>query len=557
MPEIDYLKAMKDKEYDEQALTDRQDNDIKLINVVDRVLRDTADKPKKIPNSLFVPLNDLLVFVTTVKAYLGDAQEQVEVTSEDENLDTAEIESFIRAFWKEVDNRWRKGKGTGGKQRTFSPFIYEQTVERGRVAVPSLCRIENGELVADLRCWDSRFVRSVTDKWMGYLMTRSSAAIKLEYPDLLSLPDKELLSVRSILTPEDEIIYVEDVEALRIPHPYKEVPGVVGIVPLGSMRADADSLQYEGESILLMVRDIFPELMRYASIIQSLNMKELDHALQEKVDREDMDGSPPPEHDKLTDPRSVIKTIGGFTPMPLGELRAMASRLENMLESRMQRGGINNFDMGVFNQAMSAVALIRIGQGRDKVYNPRLGTHGLAKQDLTAMAIKQILQEAEEKKVRSLKIGRQTYDLAILKEEYDIEFKYSIKDTTIEAARQSMAVSQRGLIPRISILRDTLGREDPEGDLRELYSEEAELLFPNIKRKRILKALYEKAKKGDDDAQDDLDLGLAELGITIDQLFSGQSPPAKPPEEVKPEQPMVPLFDEGRGAANKTILGVE
>ena len=557
MPEIDYLQAMKDKETEELALTDRQDNDIRLINVVDRVLRDTADQPKKIPNSLFVPLNDLLVFVTTVKAYLSDAQEQVEVTSEDENLDTAEIESFIRAFWKEVDNRWRKGKGTGGKQRTFSPFIYEQTVERGRVAIPSLCRIENGELVADLRCWDSRFVRYETEKWMGYLMTRSTATIKQEYPDLQSLPEKKELKVRHILTPKEEIVYVDDVEAWREPHNYGELPGVVGIVPLGSMRADADSLQYEGESILLMVRDIFPELMRYTSIIQSLNMKELDHALQERVVREEMDGSPPPEHDKLTDPRSVIKTSGGFTPMPLGELRAMAVRLEVMLESRMQRGGINNFDMGVFNQAMSAVALIRIGQGRDKVYSPRLATHGLAKQDLTALAIKQIIQEATAKKIRSLKIGRQTYDLAILKEEYDIEFKYSIKDATIDAARQSMAVSEKGLIPRISILRDTLQREDPEGDLRELYSEEAELLFPNIKRKRILMALAEKAEKGDDDAQLDLELGLAELGITIDQLFSGQLPPAKPPEPPKPQQPMVDLFDEGRGAANRTIQGVE
>ena len=557
MPEIDYLQAMKDKEREEQALTDRQDNDIKLINVVDRVLRDTADNPKKIPNSLFVPLNDLLVFVSTVKSYLCDAQEQVEVTSEDENLDTAEIESFIRAFWKEVDNRWRKGKGTGGKQRTFSPFIYEQTVERGRVAVPSLCRIEKGELVADLRCWDSRFVRYETDKWMGYLMTRSTAVIQREYPDLKSLPEKKELQVRHILTPEEEIVYVDEVEALRQPHSYGEVPGVVGIVPIGSMRADADSLQYEGESIIAALRDVFPTKMRYVSIIASLNQKELDHALQERVVGEEMDGSSPPEHDKLTDPRSVTKTSGGFTPMPLGELKGQAVRLENIIDFDMQKGGLSNFDSGVFNQQMSGIALLGIGEGRARVYNPRLATHGLAKQDLTAMAIKQILSEAEAKSIRSLKIGRQTYDLAILREEYDIKFKYSIKSTTIEAAKQSMAVSQRGLIPRISILRDTLQRDDPDGDLRELYSEEAELLFPNIKRKRILMALAEKAEKGDDDAQLDLELGLAELGITIDQLFEGKLPPAKPPEKTKPQQPMVPLFDEGTGAANRTIQGVE
>src|SRR3990167_876105 len=110
-----------------------------------------------------------------------------------------------------------------------------------------------------------------------------------------------------------------------------------------------------------MIRDIFPELMRYASIIQSLNMKELDHALQERsLKPEDMDGTPPPEHDAITNPRNVTKTTGAFDAVPIGELKAMAESLHQMLEVRMQRGGINNFDMGTFNQAMSAVALIRV-----------------------------------------------------------------------------------------------------------------------------------------------------------------------------------------------------
>jgi len=555
----DLLQEVKDEEKANQSLWDRMDGDIALINVSDRILRDATDKPKKIPNSVFVPLNDLLVFVTTVESYLFEAEEQTKVTSEDENLDTAEIEAIIKAMWQSVDERWSQGIGTGGKQLTFSPFVYQQTTRRGRVTIPCCCEIVDGELVANLRAWDSRFFTyRMSDKgyaWQSYLTHRSANRTLIDYPELNGKIDKDRveLEIRNIWTPEENIVYVDGTEALRVPHDYKKVPGVIQIVPLGSMLMDADSGQYEGESILLMVRDVFPELMRLASIIQSLNIKELDHALQEQVDKEDMDDVPPRKHDDITDPRSVTKTPGGFTQIPIGELRQQARDLAQMLEVRLQRGGISNFDMGTFNQAMSAVALIRVGQGRDKVYSPRLGTHGLAKKNLTKMAIKQILAEADKKKVRSIKINGQTYDLAILKEEYAIDFEYTIKDTTIEVAKQSLAVSQKGLIPRKSILRDTLHRDDPDGDERELYSEEAEILFPNIKRYRILKALAEKAEKGDDDAQVEVEMGLAELGITIDQLFSGQLPPVVPPVATKPQEPMIDMFDTTGGAASQMM----
>lgn len=545
MVEHDYLQAMIDKEKRLDPLTRRMDNDIALLNVTDRVLRDAADKPAKIPNSIFVPLNDLQIYMTVVKSFLGDAEEQVSVTSEDENLDTADIESFIKAFWEEVDNRWRKGLGTGGKQWTFSPYVYEQTLERGRVVIPCLCRIENGKLVADLRAWDSRFTAVEPGKWMGYLMTRDLDTLLGEYPQIKGkVPDRmELLPVRNILTPEDELVYVQDIEVLRIPHRYKELPGVTEIVPLGSMRADADSLAYEGESALALFRDIFPQLMIYASTIQSLNLKELDHALYEKVDKQEMDAIEPVEHDQVANGHTVTKTTGGFFTVPLGELKAMAEKLHQMLELRMERAGLNNFDTGTFSQQMSGVALLAVGKGRLRTLAPRLDTHALAKKDLTEMAIKQILQEAKTKKIRRLKVGKQTYDLSLLNKEYEIDFHYKITDATMDVARQSLAVSQRGLIPRKSILRDTLQRDDPDGDERDLYLEQAEVLFPNIKRKRIIMAAAEAAEKGDDDAALERDMMLDELGITLDQLYSGQLPPVAPPEEEKPQQPMVPLFE--------------
>ena len=555
----DLLEEIRQRENElNLTLWKRMDNDTNLIDLIDRVLRDTGEPPAKIPNSIYVPLNDLKVFVTTVEAFLSDSEEQVVVTSEDKNLDTADIESIIKALWKSVDERWMQGEGTGGRQFAYKPFVFQQTTRRGRVIIPCAFRIENSELVSDLRAWDSRYTTSRPREWMCYRTNRSAAMLRAdypedEYPQIKNLPDVGDLDVRNIWTKKENIVFVGDLEVMRLPHDYGYVPGVQQIVPIGSFLVDQNAQQFEGESILLMVRDIFPELVRLASYIQTLNSQEVDHALQERVDKSDIDVLPP-DHDEIADPRSVTKTTGGFTPIPIGELRVMAGWLQQMLETRMQRGGLSSFDMGTFNQAMSAVALIRVGAGRDRVYGPRLACYGQAKILLTKMAIKQLLQAAEAKRMRSLKIAGQTYDLAILKHEYDIDFTYRIRDTTIDVAKQSLAVSQRGMIPRVSILRDTLQRDDPEGDLRELYSEEAELMFPNIKKYRILRALAEKAEKGDTKAEIERDIGLADLGISLEQLFAGQIPNVVSQEPPKPALPMLDLFEGNAGnpASNMT-----
>jgi len=544
---MDYLQLAKAKETEWGPLFGRMDQDRDLVNLIKYILRDTEPQPKPIPHAVSVTLNDPSVFATNIEASLGQANEQVTVTSENKDLDTTDIETLIKACFTAADTRLSQiGRFP------LVPFIDQQTCRRGRTAARCMFRFEQKKLVCDIMPWDTRFVTYSYDKdgllWAAYHTVRSPDLVLAEYPDLKGKVDEKqkTLNVRDIWAKDGNQVWVEDVKAFEDGHKYNKVPVVIRVVPLGSMLVD--SLEFEGESIFLMIRDIIPELNRIASLIQSLNQKELDHALQEKVDREDMDAVSPAEHDQVTNPRAVTKTTGGFTPVPIGELRQQASLLNEMLERRMQRGGISNFELGTFSQAMSAVALIKIGQGRDQVFMPRLGTRGLLKQGLAEMFIEQILEGPE--KARSVQVGRQTFELAPLKEEYDIEFKYSVHDASVDVARQSLATAQRGLLPDKVILRDTLQREDPDGDQRDLYSQQAEQLFPIIKMKRILRALAEKAEKGDEDAQQDLELGLAQMGVTLDQMMAGQVPTGQTEEPTK--EPMAPLFDMGSPVSRMT-----
>jgi len=245
-------------------------------------------------------------------------------------------------------------------------------------------------------------------------------------------------------------------------------------------------------------------------------------------------------HDEANAPGTVnvVPSEGGYYEMPISQLQKQAELLHRMIEDRIQRGGLNNFETGTFNQPMSAVALVQISQGQDLIVMPRLGTRGLLKQDIVEMGIKQIIEaEAGD----SFKMGSKDWEVAKLKGEYAIEFIYSFKDAKLEMARTSMAASQRGLIPDKSIRRDTLQREDPDGDERELRWEEAERLSPLIKMDRTIRSLLKEADRGEEGAEEEAMMLTAQLIPALKQAMAGEMTP-EPEEQAKPSQPLLPTM---------------
>ncbi|MBA7699797.1 hypothetical protein ES703_108500 [subsurface metagenome] len=103
---------------------------------------------------------------------------------------------------------------------------------------------------------------------------------------------------------------------------------------MGSMLADKESLQYQGESIFFLIRDLVPELNRLVSIIQSLNMKALDAAMLWKGPAGE--GGKAPAYDQLTEPGTITTAAigGGAEPVAYGELKRSAYLLHSMIESR-------------------------------------------------------------------------------------------------------------------------------------------------------------------------------------------------------------------------------
>lgn len=549
MSDKGYWQDVIGKEGDCKELFKRMDDDRDLVNLASYVLKDVRDK--KLPNAVSVTLNDPAVFATNVESSLSGASEQVCVESEDKNVDTTYIEDLVRASLAEASAlQIRKGKWA------LNPFLDQQACRRGRLAARCLFRVEKGILIPDITPWDTRYVTYHIGadglKWAAYKATQSKDDIESQAwaQEIKFTISGKTAVVLDVWDAEKNEIWVDSKKVYAQANPYGYPPVVIQLVPLGSMLADKDSVKYQGESIFFLIRDLIPELNRLVSIIQSLNMKALDAALQWKSTAGQE--ATPPDHDELTKPGSTTAADmgGGAEPVPYGELRRSAWLLHSMIETRIQRGSLSNFDYGTFTQPMSAVALIQVGEGRDQVFLPRLGARGMLSQQLADMIIDQIIQSKESKVEIGTRGHKRSFNVSKLKAEFEIIFKYFVKSPKIDIARYQMAISAGNLIPDKAKRRDILLREDSEEDERQLRWEEAERLSPAVKIDRTIRALLEEADRGDKIARFEAELMSAEMGMSLKQLLAGETQQIPKPEEAQEPQPIMPLFGKSAGKSS-------
>ncbi|KKN65893.1 hypothetical protein LCGC14_0477100 [marine sediment metagenome] len=555
MAEVDY-RALATKKYGEWGLLfERMRTDADFFNMISLTDKLLDADDKEIPNSVHVLLNDIATFAWEVETELNSAIEQVEVTSEDKRFDTAYVERFIGVGFTEAD-KVLSSKG----MFPFDPFIDQQTFRRGRASSYCYFTIKDGVLITDITPWDTRFVVPENDnKGLYYLagkFYRSESKVLAEHPEALgntsSGTNNEILRILSRDT--DQIWIGANLvrgnaiggKLLKeLPNKLGYVPAVYRMVPMGSMLQDENTIQYQGESGIFLIRLLFKELERIASIIQSLSLKVVDQALQKKIPPEHMrpNSDPGESVDELNAPGVVneMPIGGGYELMPLGQLQAAFDRLYQMIQERMQRG-TSQIYRNIANPP-TATQIMMEAQEQGNIVLPRLNTRGLLKQDLAYMFIKQTIDACEKAKITEFKLGNQVFDVSKLKGEYEIEFKYHFNDPRMDAARQSLATAQRGLVPDRDIRINTLRREDWQGDERQLRWEEDERISPLVKLDRNIRALLEDAKRGEPGAESQAKMLIIQMIPALKQAMEGLLTPNRP-EELKPAQPIIPLLSE-------------
>ena len=520
---IDYVKLVKDKESELADLLERMDDDKKLLYLDKYVLQDLAGVA--VPGIINITLNDPAVFAANVIAALGEAKQQAVVKSEDKNIDTAYIEEFQQAALDGANALLRKqGKSA------LNPFFDEQFCIRGWTGARCLFRQEKEITVPDIMSWDGRYLTYEIGtqglEWAAYKTTRSKSAIEAEYNGFI-IPGKTA-EVLDIWTSEHNEVWIGNEKVLEQEHFYGFTPVVVGVVSLGSLLQDKDSLKHRGESIFFLIRDIIPELNRLASILQTMNFAAIKRALLWKT-REGL-GAEPPSHDKLTGLGAVTSAEigGGVEPIPVEDIRRAALMLHSMMDARMQRGSLSNIDLGTLTFPLSAIALMELSASRNQVHLPRLQAKALMNQGLAEMFTQQVIQIGGSVQLGT-KGHERTFDTRKLEGQYETTYKYFSKSPKEDVARYAMAREASQYLDEDTILRDVLQLQDPDGVKKKRYYDMAARVSPAVLRHRIILSLIDQGEELE------AEMMTAELGMTLKQVLTGEVPklPEPAPEKQK------------------------
>lgn len=531
----DYKKLVYDKEQEWGDLFSRMDIDKDFIYLKKYIMKDA--RGNKVPDIVNVTLNRPALFAATVESALGKATEQRVVTSSNKDIDTAYIEDCLKASFNSAnERRILQGKST------INAFLDQQLCRRGRGAMRILFQMVDGELVPDITPWDTRYMTYEMGTkgfdWTSYKTTRNQDDIEAEYQ--IKTKDKKA-EILDIMTPTHNEIWIAGEKHKEQEHNFGYTPVVIRVVSLGSLLADEDAIAHYGESLLFLIRTVVPELNRLVSIMQTLNLKAVKPPMKQKVKGQGQ----PSEYEDITDMGTVtrMEVDEDIARIDYGDAQRSAQMAYGMLDKAEQEGSLSSFDLGTFNQPMSAIALVEIGEGRDQVFAPRLGARGMMNQMGSDMIIDQLIRIGGIVELGT-KGHKAKFNTEKLKGDYETTFEYFVKSPKIDAGLYTLADAAGALIPDKAKRREILQRPDPEEDERILRWEEAERLSPAVKINRTINSLLE---QDDEDANFEAELLSAEMGMTLKMQQAGDVEQLPKPQKPEESKQIVPTFGQGGG----------
>lgn len=540
----------------DQELHQRMDVDKNFYYLTPYEMRDDLDKP--VAGVINVTLNQPATFAAHVNASIMGATRQIKVTGDKISEDAAkEIEDFINAALEDADRRLRKMGDP-----TLDPFATEQSTMRGRIAFRCNIRIKDGKFLSDILPVDTRYFSSEHGVdgmiWGSYKTFRSPAMVKSEHSEFEfdrkviveansagGHGNLELVEVQDAWDSDVNRIFVGGKIIKTVKHKYGEPPFILEIVPSGSMLQDTDRISRRGESIYSLIRTLINEANRTATIFQTHNF----NTIQGAKTWHSPDGTMAEVPEDVGDPGTTTAASegGGVKLVPQGDVNSGGQLVQGILSSGMQQGSISGIDVGAPPFPLSAVALVKLGESRGQVFLPRLGAKGLAFQQLSEMIIKQTLALG----VDSVELGtsghKRVFKTSDLKGEYDIEFLYDLKSPATDVALMSIAQVARQFFGTSEILDSILKVENPAETMRQKRLDDAELISPNVMRRRTVLALIEEGR------EIEARIIADEMGASIEELQSGEfEEPLTPAPQPGNPNDIAPLLPEAtRAASNK------
>ena len=534
----DLKKAVEEKFKADEAsgLHKRMDEDKdldlgKLYNMVDSNNQD-------VPGIFEVTTNKPETFLADVLSSLGATVRQTIVVSEDETVNTSEIERFQEAAFNAANDRLRR-QG----RPLLDPFFDEQLSVRGRGGARCLFRMKNGVLIPDIIPIDTRFSAYEADDeeiaLAGYQTIKSKAMVERQYPTYKGNVPADGIKCWDLWDKKVNEIWLGDTKVDTQPNKDGYVPFVFRTVSLGSMLQDSDALSHWGESIFFLIRHLIPEYNRLLSIMQTINMQAPLGAKQ--YQNEGGKGATPPDYPQPGEVISMGKD-DRLSSIDIQDIQRSAVTLLEKIDLLVQEGSKSSVNLGSLNFPLAGVTLLEIEEGQEQVFLPRLDAKAWLNQGLAEMFTRQVI-----KIDKPVELGRpghkQTFDLGLLKGQYETTYKCRRKSPKTDIGRITMANQAREWYPPGYIYEKVLEVEDPAGIKREMALEIMMELSPAVRDYVLLARITEDEVDMDEVAK----LYGTQMEVDVDALMRGEISPTTVRERPTPEDTGVTLFGQGAG----------
>ena len=547
---MDNLQKIKDMEGIFQQRWARMDEDRALYLLENYILLD--EKKEKVPDAISVTIPEPRMFAEKVFAIINSAHMQSRVVGKGlSDRETALIENCVDDLFTSVDFRLMQ-KGS----RILKPFVIEQDCIRGTIITQNLLReMPDGTYVPDVIPCDARHTvyefGSDGLLWVSPKFFRTKAMIESEYPEAKNIPSGKSIPVQTYADKEVLETYVAGKKIWEAENTLDYVPYVVVESSTGPMLMDDDYFKYRGESIYAVVRDLYPEINRHASILTTLDMWSFLGPWQYESEMGELAQKPehPIRRTRITIP---VEKGGGYKRIDTGDIRNASRMLQYLLLSALQRATFSNLEYGTLTMPLSAVAISKMMGTRDAIIVMRLHDMALYLRQTAKMLLRQYVEGGLKSKLGEPGLERE-YETKDIDKDFAIFYDFTPTSPEQDIANTAVAQQQRALgLSWRSILTNTLKVQDVAGELEMERREMADKMdIGNV----LFDQVYAYRDRGDelDDKKEKekfylkAELTLQQLETILKQRAMGQLTGLNMEGQGAGGKPMLPLLGGGGG----------
>lgn len=507
----------------------RMDEDERMWVQEPYTLRDA--KGNILEDVINVTSNDARVFGERVLAVLNESEEVIEVNGQrgGKELDSHQT-TVIENWWHDLLYLANE-KLNNILMPDLDNFLWEQVAIRGGMVVRLLLSQDNLGFDVDILPVDRRkCVFSVGSRGLSKVAfwdTLDKEMCRDEYPDYAPISDS--IQRWDYWDGGEEVIFLDGTFYEAVTNKLGHSPFIIQICQQGTfLDTSPRALRMRGDSIFSANRELYPELNRIASIMETQNMLTL--APPQVIGSES--GKKVTEEPIYRLGREIaLRNTEWMKKVEAPDIQGSTRFFQALLGGALQRGSISHIDWGNLQFQLSQVAIATLAGASRQVFTPRLNTMARFKRMMVKEAMWQF--KAFDMTADIGRIGNQrTYTASDLEGNFTVDFEYLTALPEEVAASYGLAEMAKPWMDKKTIRKTILKYRDYD-DIDEKF------LVQTAKDVSRALGLFEMAQALDKQGQEDeARILLIEVGQTLEGIaprevmkLTGGEPAQASPEQ--------------------------